>query len=159
MRLKSITLLLAFVIIFTCCQHKKKSNYPPKKATIKKNIIPKTLWDSTNILENKVQTLRLRFVSVGCACPKWVRLKDQNKENVLNYCIYIEAANSSIWNPDNDSIAWKTGIIITGQFYVRPSYPKGAFEGMEDMPPIGKIFRYSKAKRLVSRGRAVKKQE
>lgn len=105
------------------------------------------LWDSTNTLENKVLTLRLRFVSVGCACPEWVSLKDQNKENVLNYCIYIEPADASIWNPENDSIAWKTGVVITGQFYVKPSYPKGTFEGMEDKPPIGKIFRYTKAKR------------
>lgn len=105
------------------------------------------LWDSTNTLENKVQTLRLRFVSVGCACPEWVRLKDQDKENVLNYTIYIEPADASVWNADNDSIVWKTGIVVTGQFYVKPSYPKGAYEGMEDLPPIGKIFRYTKAKR------------
>jgi hypothetical protein len=147
MRLKSILLLLSFITIFSCCQNKKKTDYPPKKATVKKNIILKMLWDSTNTLENKVQTLRLRFVSVGCACPDWVRLKDQNKENVLNYCIYIEPADTSIWDPENDSIILKTGIIVTGQFYVKTSYPKGTYEGMEDEPPIGKIFRYIKAKR------------
>jgi hypothetical protein len=125
----------------------KKSEYTSKKVTVKKNATPKMLWDSTNTLENNVQTLRLRFVSVGCACPEWVRLKDQNLENVLNYCIYIEPADTSIWNPENDSIAWKTGIILTGQFYVKPSYPKETFEGMEDKPPIGKIFRYKRAKR------------
>lgn len=147
MGLKSIILLLSLVTIFSCRQNKKKSDFSPKKAIIKRNIIPKMLWDSTNTLENKVLTLRLRFVSVGCACPEWVSLKDQNKENVLNYCIYIEPADASIWNPENDSIAWKTGVVITGQFYVKPSYPKGTFEGMEDKPPIGKIFRYTKAKR------------
>ncbi|HEY9000945.1 MAG TPA: hypothetical protein VIM89_06310 [Mucilaginibacter sp.] len=147
MRLKSFALLLSLIIIFSCCQNKKKSDYHPKKVAVKKDIIPKTLWDSTNTLENKVQTLRLRFVSVGCACPEWVRLEDQNLENVLNYCIYIEPADTSIWNPENDSVAWKTGIVVTGQFYVKPSYPKGAFEGMEDKPPVGKIFRYTKAKR------------
>ena len=108
---------------------------------------PKMLWDSTNTLENKVLTLRLRFVSVGCACPKWVRLKDRNKEDILNYTMYIEPADTSIWNPENDSLAWKTGIVITGRFYVKPGYPKGTFEGMEDKPPIGKIFRYTKAQR------------
>jgi hypothetical protein len=147
MRLKSITVLFLIVTIFLSCQNKKKVDYPLKKTTIKGNISTKMLWDSTNTLENKIQTLRLRFVSVGCACPEWVRLKDQNKKNVLNYCIYIEPADTSIWNPENDSIAWKTGIIITGQFYVKASYPKGTFEGMEDKPPIGEIFRYTKAKR------------
>ena len=147
MRLKSLALLLSLVITFSCCQNKKKSDYSPKKIIVEKNVIPKMLWDSTNTLENKVQTLRLRFVSVGCACPEWVRLKDRDKEDVLNYYIYIEPANTSIWNPENDSIAWKTVIIVTGQFYVNPSYPKGTYEGMEDKPPIGKIFRYTRAKR------------
>jgi len=147
MKLKSITLLFLLATILLCCQNKKKIDYPTKKATIKRNTSPKMLWDSTNTLENRVQTLRLRFVSAGCACPEWVRLKDQNKENVLDYCMYIEPAEAAIWNPENDSIAWKTGIVITGQFYVKPSYPKGTFEGMEDKPPIGKIFRYTKAKR------------
>ncbi|MBS1523408.1 MAG: hypothetical protein JST50_20575 [Bacteroidetes bacterium] len=146
MKLKSLALLLSLITVFSCCQNKKKTDCPPKKVTAKKTI-PKMLWDSTNTLENNVQTLRLRFISVGCACPEWVRLKDQNLENVLNYCIYIEPADTSMWNPENDSIAWKTGIIVTGQFYVKPSYPKGAFEGMEDKPPMGKIFRYTRAKR------------
>jgi hypothetical protein len=147
MRLKSIILLLSIVTIFSCCQNKSKSDYPLEKARVKKIIIPKMLWDSTNTLENKVETLRLRFVSVGCACPEWVRLKDQNKEDILNYCIYIEPSDASIWNPEEDAIAWKTGIIVSGKFYLKPSYPKGTYEGMEDKPPIGTIFRYTKAKR------------
>ena len=127
MRLKSLGLLLLFVTILSCCQNKTKSDYQPKKGKVEKHRIYKMLWDSTNTLENKVQTLRLRFVSVGCACPEWVRLKDQDKENVLNYTMHIEPANTSVWNPENDSTAWKSGIIITGQFYVKPSYPKGTY--------------------------------
>jgi len=147
MSLKSITLLLLLTAIFSCRQNKKESGYPPKKVATKKNIIPKKLWDSTNTLEKKVRTLRLRFISVGCACPEWVRRSDINKENILNYSFYIEPADTTIWNPEDDSIAWKTGIIVTGQFYVKPSYPKGTYEGMEETPPVGTIFRYTKAKR------------
>jgi len=139
--------MLSLVTIFSSCQNKRKSDHQPKKVTTKKNIIPKKLWDSTNILEKKVQTLRLRFISVGCACPEWVRRSDINKENILNYSFYIEPADTTIWNPEDDSIAWKTGIIVTGQFYVKPSYPKGTYEGMEETPPVGTIFRYTKAKR------------
>lgn len=147
MKLKSIIFLLSFATLFSCFQNQNKSDYPPKKATVKKNLIPKMLWDSTNTLEKKVQTLRLRFISVGCACPEWVRRSDINKENILNYSFYIEPADTTIWNPEDDSIAWKTGIIVTGQFYVKPSYPKGTYKGMEETPPVGTIFRYTKAKR------------
>ncbi|UAY53135.1 hypothetical protein [Ferruginibacter albus] len=106
------------------------------------------LWDSTNTLENKIETLRLQFVGMGCACPEWLKWQDRNKKELTEHCIYIEPADTSIWNPENDSIAWKTGIIVTGQFYSRNSYPKEAYEGMEDLPPPGKIFRYTKAKRV-----------
>ena len=147
MSLRSITILLSLVTIFSCCQNKRKSDHQPKKAASKKHVIPKKLWDTTNTLEKKVRTLRLRFISVGCACPEWIRLSDLNKENNLNYSFYIEPADTTIWNPEDDSIAWKTGIIVTGQFYVKPSYPKGTYEGMEETPPVGTIFRFTKAKR------------
>jgi hypothetical protein len=148
LRLQSIALLIPFVAILTCCQNKKVVDKTVTKDTVANNIIPKMLWDSTNTLEKKIQILRLNFYAMGCACPEWLPWKYRNKEDYYNYCIYIEPADSSIWNPEDDSLAWETGIIATGQFYVKEGYPKGAYEGMEDLPPPGKIFRYTKARRV-----------
>ncbi len=108
----------------------------------------KIITDSTNILENKTQTLELQYTVWGCACANWITTNDAKKNDDSNFLkrhIFIEPSDSILYIPDSTFDFGKENILVTGRFYKRQDYPQGTIE-MEEPLEKAKVFRYSKIK-------------
>ena len=105
----------------------------------------KVISDLTNKLIDKVENLEVEYTVWGCACPNWIRTKDNESndttKNYLKLHFYIEPADKSLEVP-NYFDAFRHRLKITGQFYEREDYPQETVE-MEEPMPKAKIFRYS----------------
>jgi hypothetical protein len=104
--------------------------------------------DSTNILENKTETLELQYTVWGCACANWITATYAKKKDDGNFQkkhIFIEPANSTLYYPDSTFDFGKENIVVTGQFYQREDYPQGTRQ-FEERLEKAKVFRYTKIK-------------
>jgi len=100
--------------------------------------------DPTNKLTGKIETLELRYIVWGCACANWVTPEDLRKYNdngLDKHSIFIEPAKPELELPLYFGPA-RHYIKVTGQFYVKPDYPKGTEETEEQLDKA-KVFRYS----------------
>ena len=144
---KYFSLILLFVVI-SCSNNDKKTTIGPKDSTslIKQSRTPKLLYDSTNTLESKIQTLELDYIVWGCACANWITISDLKKYGhngpLEPHCIFIEPADTALNTADN-IMPMEDYIKVTGQFYARKGYPKGTFEEEEHLDSA-KVFRYTK---------------
>lgn len=140
--------LLSIILLFTAC-----STNPNKvdKAQSSQDTFPKQSYqgkdisDPTNTLSGKTETLELNYIVWGCACANWVTNADFKKyqdNKLAEHCIFIEPANKELELP----LYFDPGrhfIKVTGQFYVKPDYPKGTVQG-EELLDKQKVFRYTK---------------
>lgn len=88
--------------------------------------------DSTNTLTGKNQILELKYIVWGCACAPWVELSNAKKSPLTDHCIYIEEKDSTLLIP-NDFDPSEDKIVVRGQFYKKPDFPKGTPETEEPM--------------------------
>ena len=101
--------------------------------------------DPTNTLTGKIETLQLYYIVWGCACANWVTPEDLKKyqyKDLDKHCIFLEPASPDLEIPLYfDPL--RHMVKVTGQFYVRPDYPKGREETEEHLDKA-KVFRYTK---------------
>jgi hypothetical protein len=110
------------------------------KATRKKD-----LSDPTNTLSDKTETLQLYYIVFGCACANWVTPEDLKKygdKDLGKHTIFLEAASPELELPLYLD-ASRHLVKVTGQFYLKPDYPKGTEETEEHLYKA-KVFRYTK---------------
>ncbi|WP_300673307.1 hypothetical protein [Soonwooa sp.] len=127
-----------------------------KKEVIKKDILSekkqhKNLSDASNTLSSKIEVLELKNVPFGCACADWIRKNDyealsKSKEQSSGQekMFFIEPANDSLAVPKYFDPSSQL-IIVKGQFYTKPDYPK-SLEADEEMTTTLKkapVFRYT----------------
>lgn len=116
-------------------------------------VTPKDLSDPTNVLSGKMETLDLDYIVWGCACPNWVTPADYGKyadNGLTKHCIYIEPASTRLEIPFAFD-PFRHRIRVSGQFYVRPDYPKGTFQG-EEVLDKAPVFRYDRMEVLYKPG-------
>ena len=103
----------------------------------------KIISDSTNILEGKIQELKLEYIVWGCACANWISPRDRIKypDSISNHCIFLEPSDTN-FNFQNYFDPAKHYIIVKGQFYQRQDYPKGTIQNEENLEKA-KVFRYT----------------
>ena len=141
--------LFSIGLLFNC--HKEKVI---KKDVVDEKIQHKDLTDPSNILSSKIEVLELKNVPFGCACADWIRMKDykallnsKNQSSGQEKMFFIEPADDSLKLPKGFDIA-KEYIIVKGQFYTKPDYPK-SMEADEEMATTLKkapVFRYTEIK-------------
>ena len=146
--MKNILTIFLFALTLTSCgqtkTEQKQDNKESQKQTEKK--YSKVISDSTNILTNKTENLEISYHVIGCACPNWIRTRDEEctdtTKTFKDFYFYIEPADKTLKLPIYFD-AFRHRLKITGQFYEREDYPKGTIE-MEEPMPKAKVFRYSK---------------
>ena len=142
-----LTILLCNLTLISCGQTETKIK--ADEVTANKQVekkYTKVISDSTNILTTRVENLELEYTVWGCACPQWIKSKDnENSDTTKNYLklhFYIEPADNTLELPIYFD-AFRHRIKVTGQFYEKEDYPQGTIE-MEEPMPKAKVFRYTK---------------
>ena len=106
----------------------------------------KIISDSTNKLTDKVEDLEVEYTVWGCACPNWIRTKDNESndttKNSLGLHFYIEPADKYLELPIYFD-AFRHRLKLKGQFYIKEDYPQETIE-MEEPMPKARVFRYTK---------------
>lgn len=136
--------LIVLALIFLSCSapDSKSRNIftDPKRKT--------DLSDPSNKLSGKIENLELRYISWGCACANWIKSSDLNEyktpEKLKEHCIFIEPENRDLEVPFYFD-PMRHQILLKGQFYIKPDYPKGTPESEEHLDKA-KVFRYSDIK-------------
>jgi hypothetical protein len=140
--------LLPIILLLTACstnQNKVDKAQNSKDTLLRQNSERKDISDPTNTLSGKTETLELDYIVWGCACANWATPSDFKKyqdNKLAEHCIFIEPANNDLELP----MYFDPGrhfIKVTGQFYVRPDYPKGTIQGEEQLDKA-RVFRYTK---------------
>ena len=106
----------------------------------------KDISDPTNTLNGKTETLKLKYIVWGCVCANWITPADFEKyqDSALSeHCIFIEPASEDLELPLNFD-PFEQFIQVTGQFYIKPDYPKGTMQGEQQPLNKAKVFRYTK---------------
>lgn len=140
--------LLPIVILLTACStnHSKVDKTSSNFDTLPRQPFDgKDISDPTNTLNGKTETLALDYIVWGCACANWVTPADFKKyqdDKLTEHCIFIEPANKDLEYPLYFDPA-RHFIKVTGQFYVKPDYPKGTIQGEEKLDKA-KVFYYTK---------------
>jgi hypothetical protein len=142
-----MTILFLGLTLTSCGQTKtKQQSEKSEKHRQVGHKYTKVISDSTNVLTGKIENLEVEYTIWGCACPQWIKTKDQNlKDTTIKFIdlhFYIEAADKELdlpiyFDPSRHRLK------IEGQFYERKDYPQGTVE-MEEPMPKAKVFRYSK---------------
>jgi hypothetical protein len=138
---------LSIILLLTACStnSNKVDKVYPKDTLLQPGSGSNDISDSTNTLNGKTETLELDYIAWGCACANWITPDDFKKyqdNKLAEHCIFIEPANQDLKLPiyfDPDQYFVK----VTGQFYVRPDYPKGTIQGEEHLDKA-KVFHYTK---------------
>lgn len=136
---------LPILFLFSSCstQSNKTKNAQLDTTKVVESFKSKIISDSTNTLRGKAENLELEYIVWGCACANWVTPADFEKyqDSLEEHCIFIEAANKNIDLP----MYFDPGrhiVKVSGQFYVKPDYPKGTIQGEEQLNKA-KVFRYT----------------
>ena len=138
--------LIVFLLVLGSCSSKPETAAAPVQEIAGEE--PQVITDPANQLESKVQKLELR--AIGISGPIWISAellkKYENKRTkpgeMLEHCIYIEPADSTLIVPESFDPG-RQKIVVEGQFYVHNDYPKGTIR-TEDNEPKARVFRYSK---------------
>ncbi|QGW28452.1 hypothetical protein [Phnomibacter ginsenosidimutans] len=126
--------LLPIILLFTACttnQNKLDKTAVPNDTLVRQSSEEKDISDPSNTLNGKIETLEMSYIVWGCACANWVTpddFKNYEDDKLAEHCIFIEPANKDLELP----MYFDPGrhfIKVTGQFYVRPDYPKGTTKG------------------------------
>ncbi|MCW3073020.1 MAG: hypothetical protein JWP69_89 [Flaviaesturariibacter sp.] len=141
--LKNLLIILA---IFTSCVTKSKKQIDTIQQNGTEKKYTKIISDSTNKLTGKIEKIDADYLVFGCACPNWIRTKDNlNTDTTKKFkdlYFYIEPADSALELPIYFD-AFRHSVQLQGQFYQKEDYPKGTIE-MEEPMPKAKVFRYTK---------------
>jgi hypothetical protein len=147
-RLKNIFAILFFCLTLVSCGQTNTKNRNGKigqQNKTEKNTL-KLISDPTNKLTDKVENLEISYHIIGCACPNWIRTKDEGSTDTnktfKDFYFYIEPAHDSLEIP-NYFEPYRHYVKVKGRFYEREDYPQGTIE-MEEPMPKAKVFRYSK---------------
>ena len=136
---------ILFLIVSCSTQPDKTKSNQVDTTKVVQTFKPKVISDSTNTLTGKTENLELEYIVWGCACANWVTPADYAKyqdSKLAEHCIFIEPANNDLELPMYFSPG-RHFIKVTGQFYVKPDYPKGTVQGEEQLDKA-KVFRYTK---------------
>jgi len=104
----------------------------------------KLLSVPTNTLNGKTETLALQYIVWGCACANWITPNDFQKYQdsaLATHCIFIEPASINLKCPIYFDPS-RHYIKVSGQFYIKPDYPKGTIQ-VEEHLEKGKVFHYT----------------
>jgi hypothetical protein len=137
-------LFLSFIIASCSAGPDKAKTDLPGTTTTAAISKAKVISDSTNILTGTTDVLELEYIAWGCACANWITTTDRKKyqdSGLVQHAIFIEPAESSLELPLYFD-AFRHTLKLTGQFYVRPGYPKGTVETEEHLEKA-RIFRYT----------------
>jgi hypothetical protein len=140
-------ILSIFLLLFSCSPNSgttenetaKRASAPVKMAR------KKDMSDPSNTLTGKTETLQLCYIVWGCACANWVTPGDLEKyqdKGLSKHAIFLEPASPELELPPSFDPSLHM-VKVTGQFYVRPDYPKGTEESEEQLNKA-KVFRYTK---------------
>lgn len=140
---------LGLLLVLGCTE--KAINHQKEKKSIEKNTrkYKADLSDPNNKLSGKIETLELRYILWGCNCANCIEInkykKLDEKDTLSKHVIFIEPAEEKLkFDPAKFDIA-KNSIILKGQFYVNPDYPKGTPEEEEPLRKA-RVFRYTEMK-------------
>lgn len=141
-------ILIISIIIFSCSE-KQNTKIEKTHERFKRTLVrKKDMSNPNNKLTGKIETLELQYIVWGCACANWVEIdkyeKFQKKGILGEKTIFIEPADKKLELPENFD-AFKQKIIVKGQFYINPDYPKGTPETEEDLKKAP-VFRYTELK-------------
>ena len=140
-------LIPVFFVFFSCSANPHDAghkNHSLPVAPVEEQLRKKDISDPTNVLTGKTERLKLRYIVWGCACANWITPSDftRLKSDHEDHCIFIEPASKALEIPA-DFNASRDRILVEGQFYVRPDYPKGTIQGEEQLDKA-RVFRYTK---------------
>lgn len=140
-------LLPILFLLVACSSNSNKTENKTSKpdSTVVTATRKKDMSDPTNTLISKTEILELHYIVFGCACANWVTPEDLEKfydKDLSKNTIFIEPARPELevplyFDPSRHFIK------VTGQFYVKPDYPKGTEETEEHLDKA-KVFRYTK---------------
>lgn len=137
-----LIIVLCSLVLISCGQTSIKK----KVDKIEEYKYTKVISDSTNKLTGKVEDLEIEYTVWGCACPNWIKTRDNinndTTKNFLQLHFYIEPAHKVLELPMYFD-AFKHRLKVSGQFYEKEDYPQGTIE-MEEKMPKAKVFRYTK---------------
>ena len=145
MKKTGIILSVLVLLAVGCKQTTKQQTEVAKICPNDTLIIGKDISDPTNTLNGKTENLKLQYIVWGCDCANWITLADYEKyqDSALGeHCIFIEPASEDLKLP-SDFNPFEHFIQVTGQFYVKPDYPKGTIIQEEPLNKA-KVFRYTK---------------
>lgn len=146
-QLKNILTIILFSLTLVSCGQTKTKQQSDKSGQQNQteHKYTKVISDPTNKLTEKVENLEVSYHVIGCACPNWIRTKDEESTDTTktfkDFYFYIEPADSTLELPIYFD-AFRHRLKITGQFYEREGYPQGTIE-MEEPMPKAKVFRYT----------------
>ena len=140
-------ILLLSLTLISCGQTSGRKRAEKEKSINQSETkIRKTISDSTNKLIDKVENLEVDYTVWGCACPQWIRTKENESndttKNYLSLHFYLEKANKQLELPIYFD-PFRHKLKVQGKFYEREDYPQGTIE-MEEQMPKAKVFQYTK---------------
>jgi hypothetical protein len=143
--MKQVLPLLFLLIACSSNSDKTQSKTVESDSTFVKTKRKMDMSDPNNTLTEKTETLQLYYIVWGCACANWVTPEDLEKfqdKELDKHAIFLEPSSSELelplyFDPSRHFVK------VTGQFYVKPDYPKGTVETEEQLDKA-KVFRYTK---------------
>lgn len=142
--MKQVLPILFFLVACSSNSDKTKNRTARIDSTLVKATRKKDMSDPTNTLTGKTETLELDYIVWGCACANWVTPADYKKyqdKDLDKHTIFLEPASHELELPLYFDAA-RHMVKVTGQFYVKPDYPKGTEETEEHLDKA-KVFRYT----------------
>jgi hypothetical protein len=142
-------ILPIFFLLISCSPNSGKTKDKTAKgdSTLGTATRKKDLSDPSNTLSGKTETLKLYYIVFGCACANWVTPEDLKKSGdgrLSEHTIFLEPASPDLELPLYFD-ASRHMVEVTGQFYIKPDYPKGTEETEEHLDKA-KVFRYTDMK-------------
>jgi len=144
-----IIFFFSILFLMHSCSQKQNENQPEPK-TIRK--YKTDISDPSNTLSGKTETLELQYIAFGCPCANWIDVKKYKNlpenEPLGDKTIFIEPAEKSLELPKSFDLT-KHKIVIKGQFYTKPDYPKGTPETEATTATTfnkAPVFRYTEIK-------------
>ena len=141
-------ILIISIIVFSCSEKQNTKIETIQEKDTSTAVRKKDISNPSNKLTGKIETLELQYIVCGCACANWVEVdkfeKFQKNGTLREKTIFIEPAEKKLILPENFDV-FKQKIMIKGQFYINPDYPKGTPETEEDLKKAP-VFRYTELK-------------
>jgi|SRR5690554_5444772 len=146
--MKKLITLTSFAILLIACNENTTKTKTGEVEQPQK-IYKEDISDPTNTLSGKIETLQLQYISFGCPCANWIETetyKNLSEDEPLgDKTIFIEQAEQAPELPEYFDLT-KHKIVVKGQFYVKPDFPKGTPETEETVAETfnkAPVFRYT----------------